>query len=256
MHEHEISFFEFRNFSQAVTDKVSTIAKEGFNGSFEEWKKVDGTLVTNIDLEIEKTIRNEITKEYPQHSIRGEEEKDKICNSDYSWILDPLDGTLNYSSGIPFYGILLGLCFKDKPIYGSYRLPSYGNIFCAGNDVELFSTGFKIKNRKVLEWENRLLLTTDESRLESSRFSKNWKELKKLLPTVRTWGDCFGYHMLCSGKADAMIDLDLKECDILPLLPVVKAAGLSVIKLDKNSHSDIIVSDPIIETELKTLFGI
>ena len=151
--------------------KVSTVHLK--NGKF------DGTLVTNIDLEIEKTIRNEITKEYPQHSIRGEEEKDKICNSDYSWILDPLDGTLNYSSGIPFYGILLGLCFKDKPIYGSYRLPSYGNIFCAGNDVELFSTGFKIKNRKVLEWENRLLLTTDESRLESSRFSKNWKELKK-----------------------------------------------------------------------------
>ena len=59
-------------------------------------------MVTNIDLEIEKTIRNEITKEYPQHSIRGEEEKDKICNSDYSWILDPLDGTLNYSRGIPF----------------------------------------------------------------------------------------------------------------------------------------------------------
>ena len=55
--------------------------------------------------------------------------------------------------------------------------------FLAGNDVELFSTGFKIKNRKVLEWENRLLLTTDESRLESSRFQK-LERIKKLLPTV------------------------------------------------------------------------
>ena len=143
MHEHEISFFEFRNFSQAVTDKVSTIAKEGFNGSFEEWKKFDKNDGNKHRLRNRFIIRNEITKEYPQHSIRGEEEKDKICNSDYSWILDPLDGTLNYSSGIPFYGILLGLCFKDKPIYGSYRLPSYGNIFCAGNDVELLQYRFE-----------------------------------------------------------------------------------------------------------------
>ncbi len=55
----------------------------------------------------------------------------------------------------------------------------------------------------------------------------------------RTWGDCFGYYLLCSGKADLMMDLDLKDCDILPLIPIIKGAGAKIIKLD-GTHNNIV----------------
>ncbi len=245
---------EFKDFTQALTSKASEIAHESFNGSYKFWNKEDGTLVTSIDLQIERLLRIEILNQYPDHSILGEEEENQIGRSQYCWILDPIDGTINFSSGIPFYGILVGLCYKDKIIFGSYRLPSYNDIFCAGDCSSLSYLGFNLKERSVLNWKNRIVLTTDESRIQNSRFSNQWKELKKLGPIVRTWGDCFGYHLLISGNADVMIDLSLKPCDITPILPIIESAGLKVLKLSSDDFSDILVCRAELESELNSIF--
>ena len=254
MHIEEISFLEFKHFTQALTSKASEIANESFNGSYKFWNKEDGTLVTSVDLQIERLLREEILNQYPDHSIHGEEEENRIGTSQYRWILDPIDGTINFSSGIPFYGVLVGLCYKEKIIYGSYRLPSYNDIFCAGDGSTLSNIGFSFKERSVPDWKSRIVLTTDESRIQNSRFSNHWKELKNLGPTVRTWGDCFGYHLLISGNADVMIDLSLKLCDIAPILPVIESAGLKVIKLSPDNFSDIIVCRAELERELYPIF--
>lgn len=254
MHKEKISFLEFKDFTQALTSKASEIANESFNGMFKFWNKEDGTLVTSVDIQIERLLREEILKQYPDHSIHGEEEENYIGISQYCWILDPLDGTINFSSGIPFYGILVGLSYKEKIIYGSYRLPSYNNIFCAGDYSTLSTFGFSLKERSVPDWKSRIVLTTDESRIQNSRFSNSWKELKDLGPIIRTWGDCFGYHLLITGNADVMIDLSLKPCDILPILPIIESAGLRVIKLSSDDFSDILVCRVELERELDFIF--
>ena len=254
MHKEEISFLEFKEFTQALTSQASEIANENFNGSYKFWNKEDGTVVTSIDMKIERLLREEIFNQYPDHSIHGEEEKNRIGTSEYCWILDPIDGTINFSSGIPFYGVLVGLCYKEKVIYGSYRLPSYNDIFCAGDGSTLVNVGFSLKERSVPDWKSRIVLTTDESRIQNSRFSNHWKELKDLGPMVRTWGDCFGYHLLISGIADVMIDLSLKPCDIIPILPIVESAGLSLIKLSSDDYSDILVCRSELESEMEFIF--
>ncbi len=71
---------------------------------------------------------------------------------------------------------------------------------------------------------------------------------------VRTWGDCFGYHLLISGIADVMIDLSLKPCDIIPILPIVESAGLSLIKLSSDDYSDILVCRSELESEMEFIF--
>ena len=245
---------EFKDFTQALTSKASEIANESFNGSYKFWNKEDGTLVTSVDLQIERLLRKEILNQYPDHSIHGEEEENRIGTSRYRWILDPIDGTINFSSGIPFYGILVGLCCDEEIIYGSYRLPSYNNIFCAGDGSMLSNTGFSLKERSVTDWKSRIVLTTDESRIQNSRFSNHWKELKDLGPNVRTWGDCFGYHLLISGNADVMIDLSLKMCDILPILPIIESVGLKVVKLSPDNFSDILVCRTELEKEICSIF--
>ena len=98
------------------------------------------------------------------------------------------------------------------------------------------------------------MLTTDESRIQNSRFSNHWKELKNLGPCIRTWGDCFGYHLLISGNADVMIDLSLKMCDILPILPIIESAGLKVVKLSPDGFRDILVCRPELEKEMNSIF--
>ena len=254
MHKEKISFLEFKDFTHALTSKASELANEFFNGSYKFWNKEDGTLVTSVDLKIEQLLRYEILNQYPNHSIHGEEEENRIGTSLYCWILDPIDGTINFSSGIPFYGVLVGLCYDEKIIYGSYRLPSYNNIFCAGDGSILSNTGFSLKERYVSDWKSRIVLTTDESRIQNSRFSNHWKELKNLGPCIRTWGDCFGYHLLISGNADVMIDLSLKMCDILPILPIIESAGLKVVKLSPDDFRDILVCRPELEKEMNSIF--
>ena len=78
--------------------------------------------------------------------------------------------------------------------------------------------------------------------------------MKDLGPNVRTWGDCFGYHLLISGNADVMIDLSLKMCDILPILPIIESAGLKVVKLSPDNFSDILVCRTELEKEICSIF--
>lgn len=251
-----LSFEEFTSFADFISNKGAEIALSKYNGNFGKWDKLDGTVVTEVDLEIETLIRGEITNKYPKHSIHGEEEEDVNKNSDYRWIIDPIDGTLNFAAGIPFYGILLGLCFQGKIIYGSYRLPSYNNIFVSGDGRTCCSNTF-IPEKKISSTDttNSLFLTTDEDRVSSSKYAKNWKELKKD-SISRSWGDCFGYHMVLSGKADAMLDLNLKECDIMPLIPIIKASGYSIINLSTKKYVDLIVCDPRLEEKIQIIFNL
>lgn len=247
----EINFEEFKNFTERLSGGASEIAVRNFGGNIDKWYKKDETIVTEVDLEIEKFIRAKILERYPSHSILGEEQQNHEGTSDYSWVIDPLDGTINYAVGVPLYGILVGLTYKGLPLYGSYRLPSYDNVFCAGGEKKLYCKGFKPGKRKARNPKEWLFLTSDIERLENSSYSKNWQSLRKIGATIRTWGDCFGYHLLVAGNADLMIDVDLKFCDILPLIPIVEAAGLVIDRLNDGSDSDILAYQPHLSVPIK-----
>ena len=251
-----VTFDEFSSFVELTSSKAAEIARSKFNGNFSKWDKKDGTIVTEVDVEIENFIRREIFNKYPNHSLHGEEEEDVNNNSSYCWVIDPIDGTFNFSSGVPFYGILIGLCFQNEIVYGSYRLPSYNDFFlssdgksCISNHELPPSANFR-GNPDTL-----LILTTDEDRVVNSRFSKQWEKLKKHKSVIRTWGDCFGYHMVITRNADLMLDLDLKKCDILPLIPIIQGSGLKMRRLTTNSYRDLVVYNPKLEKTLNNIFG-
>ncbi len=255
MHNDEISFDEFASFAESLTEKASEIALDKFDKNFSKWNKLDGTVVTEVDLEIETLIRSVIISTYPKHSIHGEEEEDIVHDSDYRWIVDPIDGTLNFAVGVPFYGILLGLCYKGEIIYGSYRLPSYNNIFVAGDGKSCSANAIlPTKDSLMTDTTVSLLLTTDEDRVSRSGYAEMWNKLKTDKSVSRSWGDCFGYHMVLTGKADAMLDLDLKECDILPILPIIEALGFSIINLSTTKNKDLIVCNPQLRDKIQKVF--
>jgi fructose-1,6-bisphosphatase/inositol monophosphatase family enzyme len=251
-----VTFDEFSTFVELISKKASEIARSKFNENFNKWNKEDGTIVTEVDVEIEKFIRSEIYNKYPNHSLHGEEEEDVNNNSSYRWIIDPIDGTLSFSSGIPFYGILIGLCFQNEIIYGSYRLPSHNDFFVSSDGESCISNHELPRVAKVHgNSDNLLFLTTDVDRVENSRFSSQWKKLKKIKSTTRTWGDCFGYHMVITRNADLMMDLDLKKCDILPLIPIISGTGLKMRRLTSNSYKDLVVYNPKLEKTINNIFG-
>lgn len=249
-----MNFSEFCDFTSSLSAWASRLLLNTSCNSLSRWAKKDGTIVTDLDITIEEKFRKEISLKYPTHSIHGEELSNLEKESDYCWVLDPLDGTFNYSLGVPFYGVLIGLLHKGKPNFGSCRLPEYENAFIAGNGQNCTINGQNLKDLNIPRLHTSLVLTTDESRILTSKYARSWSELQKCGSTFRTWGDCFGYYMVLTGKADLMLDLDLKDCDILPLIPIMKAAGLSVIMLQPESYTDIIVCKPELRKKVEKIF--
>ena len=103
-----------------------------------------------------------------------------------------------------------------------------------------FENGRLIQSSKNVSLKESLILTTDENRIRKSNYQTSWNKLSESIAYHRTWGDCYGYYLVCSGKAQVMFDVGLKPCDILPLIPIIRGAGCEIVELRK-PYQDIIV---------------
>jgi myo-inositol-1(or 4)-monophosphatase len=251
-----LSFSEFNEFVQHVTLEASTIINKHFDlNSLNTRRKTDGTLVTDADLTVEKFIREQISLHFENHAILGEEFDDDLKDNHFSWVIDPIDGTYSFANGVPLFGTLIGLLKGGIPLYGSLRLPKLGNELLVGNNEICLRNGKSSKCGDFKSWEDSLILTTDETRISNSTVSGSWNSLKSLGPSLRTWGDCYGYYLLCIGLADVMVDIDLKSYDILPLVPVLKGAGLKIVDFStKKDLSSIAACKPEIEADIIDIF--
>ena len=249
----DLSFDEFCSFTSSITKEAAEIILRDGNDVTPS-EKSDGTIVTETDLLVERRLRARIEEKYPGHGITGEELEDYPSDSPYTWILDPIDGTTSYVRGVPLFGTLVGLLKDGKPLYGSLRLPLLDQMV-SGDWKQCLINRSPVKATEFKSWRESLLLTSDERRIENSRYSSPWDELQEKGATFRTWGDCYGYFLLCSGKAEAMFDVQLKPCDVLPLLPIVAGAGCSIVDIGDEPNSDLIVCVPGMEGEIRELFA-
>lgn len=212
------------------------------NSSVKKGFKDDGTVVTNLDFEIESSLREAIRSSYPSHSIVGEELDVETNNSPFSWIIDPIDGTYSFCNGSPLFGTLIGFLEDGFPRYGFMRLPLVDDIVVFGDNEHTTVCGNPTSVRKFNGWNNSLVLTTDIYTIKNSPASYHWQHIIKQGATARTWGDCYGYFMVCSGNADLMADTNLKDVDILPIIPLLRGAGVSIHTFGRKDFKHIIVS--------------
>jgi histidinol-phosphatase len=250
----DLTFDEFYSFTSTITQEASEIITSQNLSVIETSTKSDGTIVTETDLRIERLLRSRIEEKFPLHSIVGEEYPDKKKSSPYTWIIDPIDGTTSYHLGVPLYGTLIGLLKDEKPQFGSMRLPMFDQML-AGDGSQCLINGNKTQVKKFDGFENSLVLTSDDIRMNDSVYNKSWNHLRSTDATFRTWGDCYGYYLVCTGKADAMFDLNLKPCDILPIIPIAEGAGAKVIDFGETSYCDISVCIPELAEKVTKLFS-
>jgi len=133
----------YKNFLISVLLDASGIARNYFGKTTAQLKK-DNTVVTEADLAVGAFLVDAIKKEYPLYSI-VDEERGVIDNaSDFTWVIDPIDGTSNFAAGVPLYGILLGLLYKDRPVAGGIALPALYRIYTAEKGGGAFCNGERI----------------------------------------------------------------------------------------------------------------
>ena len=220
--------------------------------------------VTVADKSAEKKIREMIEKLYPNDSIIGEEYGRKSGSTDFTWIIDPIDGTKAFISGIPTWGILLSLVENSKPIMGVIYQPFTGELFWGG-----FGKAFKKINlksddpqslivRKCRSLANAVVATSSPT-IPNQLFQTSLDEIMRLSKLDRYGLDCYAYAMLADGCIDAVIEFGLQEYDIRAPEAIVLSAGGIISNLDGSyplTGGDVIASgDPRVHEQIIKVFS-
>ena len=182
--------------------------------------------VTTSDKAYEKFIRSKINKRFPKHQVIGEEFGIKKSSSDYTWVIDPIDGTRSFVIGNPTWSNLISLNYKEEPVLGMANFPILKKYYINFSDklAYVFDNGKKKKltvNKKVIF-----------SKIKVSAAFHGWlslnkqKKIPKILKLMQfPCSDALSYSHLAEGRVDVVIQCSNKIWDIHPVIPIIKAAG-------------------------------
>ena len=187
-------------------------------------RKPDRSAVTIADREGERLLRRLIEARFPDHAIVGEELGDDRRDATHRWILDPIDGTKSFISGVPLWGTLIALLHRGQPVLGCIHQPVLRQLMLGdGKTTTLNDRAVHV--RACARIEDATLLTSDP--LNPARYQNGaaYAALAGRAKLARTWGDCYGYLLLAGGWADAMLDPIMNPWDIAALVPIVRGAG-------------------------------
>jgi myo-inositol-1(or 4)-monophosphatase len=184
--------------------------------------------VTRADREVEAFLRSRLRERFPEYGVIGEEDGLTPGDSAMSWIVDPIDGTKAFISGYPTWGILLGLLEGERALAGLMYQPFTGELFSgspAGAFLQRGTDCSRLQTRQAARLDDALLYCTHESMFANQDHLEAFRRVAGQARLQRFGGDCYSYCMLAQGLVDLVIEDTLQPYDIMPLLPIVEAAG-------------------------------
>ncbi|MHA6690669.1 histidinol-phosphatase [Devosia sp. A449] len=183
--------------------------------------------VTEADRGAETAIRAVIAEAFPDHAIIGEEWGNS-GESDYSWIIDPVDGTRAFISGAPVWGTLIGFAHQGVAIAGLMSQPFIGETFLAMPGSALYSRGeitTPLRTSGQTELTPSRVFTTTPALFNTPELLAKWTAIEAATRLQRFSMDCYGYALLAAGHADLVIEPALNTYDIAALVPIIREAG-------------------------------
>lgn len=183
--------------------------------------KADSSPVTAADRGAEELMRKAILETFPRHGVIGEEFGSERPDAEFVWVLDPIDGTKSFTSGVPLFGTLIALLRRGLPVLGCIHQPVLNQLLVGDNETATLN-GRPVRVRAARPLGEATLLTSDPV---VAAASPGFQGLATQARLVRTWGDCYGYLLVATGWADAMYDPLMNLWDIAALVPVIRGAG-------------------------------
>jgi histidinol phosphatase-like enzyme (inositol monophosphatase family) len=221
----DVSAAFFRKMAEAAAGE--TMPRFRQQGAVSNKLKSGFDPVTEADREAEKAIRAVIKAQYPDHGILGEEFGVENGSSRHIWVIDPIDGTRSFISGLPLWGTLVGLTVDGEAVAGMMAQPFTGELFYAnesGSHYEGPNGKRSLATRKTVALEDATLCTTTPALfLGGRRDAYNRLESAVQLPRYGT--DCYAYAMVAAGHVDLVVEVGLQSYDIVALIPIIEKAG-------------------------------
>ena len=196
-----------------------SIEDKGRHGGFDP--------VTAADHAAETAMRTLIRRTFPDHGIIGEEYGKERADAEYVWVLDPIDGTKSFISGMPAWGTLIALLRSGQPVFGMMNQPFTRERFSGDGGRAHYRgpTGERdLRVRACADLAKAVLFTTSPLLMNTADRSA-FGRVEQAVRLTRYGGDCYSYCMLAAGHLDLVIETELKPYDIAPLIPIITGAG-------------------------------
>ena len=187
--------------------------------------KADGSPVTIADRAAEQAAREGIEARFPEDGILGEELGSTRPGARRQWLVDPIDGTQTFVRGVPLWGSLVAVIEADRVLAGAACFPALGEMIAAAAGGGCFWNGAASRVSEISTLEKATALTTDERFGADPSRRAAWTRLAARAALSRSWGDCYGYLLVATGRAEAMVDPKLSAWDSAPVLVIVEEAG-------------------------------
>jgi histidinol phosphatase-like enzyme (inositol monophosphatase family) len=225
------SLIDFVDFAVQTAQEAGREILQYFRGSIEVADKGGpGRFdpVTQADRSAEALIRDRIRARFPDHGILGEEGGQEGADRALTWIIDPIDGTRAFMLGQLHWGTLLGLTENGAPRVGVMHQPYVGETFVGsplGAELRTSRGSARLRTRGGSRLAEAVLCATDPTMFASPEERRAFERAAGAVRAVRYGGDCYTPCMVAAGHADLVIEAQIKPWDILPLIPIIEAAG-------------------------------
>ena len=215
---------EYLNFANLLADESEKIIFNYFRKKIDIKNKEDNSPVTIADQKVELRIRELINSKFPSHGILGEEYESFKIDSEFVWVIDPIDGTRSFIAGHKDFGTLIALLYKNKPVIGIINCPAHKERWIGIENQQTTLNNKLISTSSTKKIEESYLFTSgiyfDEPILRNG-----FEKIKNKSRYYRLGGDCYMYGMLASGLIDVVIEDTLKPHDYMALINVIEGAG-------------------------------
>lgn len=193
--------------------------------------------VTEGDRAAEMVMRRMIKETFPAHGIVGEEFGSEREDAEFVWVLDPIDGTRAFVSGLPVWGTLIGLTRGGMPAYGMMHQPFTRERYFGDGEIAYYrgpEGERSIRTRACAALSEATIMTTSPALLKGGN-KRAYERVEKQCRLARYGCDCYAYCMLASGHIDLVIEAGLAPYDIVALIPVIEGAGGVITSWDGGS---------------------
>jgi len=244
-------------FAQKAAREAGRVTLDYFGGSFEVELKSDDSPVTIADRKAEELLRNLIEKEFPGHSILGEEFGESSRTGSHRWILDPIDGTKAFVAGVPQYTVLIALETGGEVVVGVIYNPTQDRMMSArlGGGCQLNGQPVRVSSKASLAEAS--ILCSDYTNL-LKRDPTCGSRVLEICKSAPGWGDAYGYSLVAEGKQDAMIDPKMSYWDVAAVKICIEEAGGIFTDWDGNPGPDVrsgVAANPILHGEILKVLG-
>jgi histidinol phosphatase-like enzyme (inositol monophosphatase family) len=212
-------------FAVEAAQLAGTLTLGYFNANPRVELKADLTPVTVADRGAEELLRERIARAFPDHGILGEEFGEQLGRTPGRWILDPIDGTFSFVSGVPLYAVLVAFEWAGEVVCGVIHLPALRETVWAGRGLGCHWDGRRAHVSAVSELKEARVVHAGAQWMQECGRGREFARLIAASGKDRGWCDAYGYALVATGRAEIALDPAMKIWDTAALLPVLAEAG-------------------------------